>query len=126
MKLDHQYRVIEPAIGDAELANIDFDSAGITLHIKLTQETGDLYLRLVNPHWFSFSTSFPQNVIENIILTEEIGEALEVPGFVHELLARREQAAALTKTSVHPLKIIRITPLAGPELICIADDVRQA
>jgi hypothetical protein len=120
MRLDEDFKVVEPNVGDAELTRIGFDTKSICLQIMLACGAGTLTLRLVNPRWFSFSTDHPQNVIESITITGSLAEfSAELPPSVRELLARRG-------SSIGSLKVIRIKPCAGPELTCVADDVQQA
>ena len=127
MKLDEDDKIVEPKLGDAELIRLDFDCAGITLHIKLRgpDQDGEMFiLRIVNPRWFSFTTNLGQNVIDEIVITHDLKDAAAIaPDSVRDLLRRRQQTPPGQTTSSEPLKAIYISPIAGPEMTCIADDV---
>lgn len=127
MKLDEDGRLIEPKVGDAELLRLDFDHAGIIVHIKLTGPDASgkiLFLRIVNPRWFSFCTDFGQNVINEILITTDLKRAVEIaPEHIRDMLWRREQKIAGQTALPEPLKAMYISPTAGPEMLCIADDI---
>ena len=124
MKLNERGEIIDPNVGDAELVRMDFDPQEVSLHIKLARREGVFVLRLINPRWMSFSTNCPQNVIEKIIVTTDLKEATALaPKEVRELMWRRDQKIQGQKDTGKPLKAMHITPIAGPELTCIADDV---
>jgi hypothetical protein len=124
MKLNERREIIDPNVGDAELVRMDFDPEGVSLHIKLALSEQTFVLRLTNPRWMSFSTNCPQNVIDKIIVTTDLKEATALaPPYIQELLWMRDQTIPGRMDTTRPLQAMQITPLAGPELTCIADEV---
>jgi hypothetical protein len=124
MKLNERGEIIDPNVGDAELVRMDFDPEGVSLHIKLALSEQTFVLRLTNPRWMSFSTNCPQNVIDKIIVTTDLKEATALaPPYIQELLWMRDQTISGRMDTARPLRAMQITPLAGPELTCIADEV---
>jgi len=125
MKLNERGEIADPNVHDAELARMDFGLGRIDLHIKQALRDDIFVLRLVNPRWMSFSTNHPQNVIDKIIVTADLkGAAALAPKYIREMLWVREQTIPGQTEKAAPLKAIHIMPAAGPELTCIADDVK--
>jgi hypothetical protein len=125
MKLDKEGKLTEPNVGDAELVSFDFDHAGISVHLRLAAPDGAIFvLRIVNARWFSFSTNSSQYVIDRIVITENLNEATAAaPHYVRDMLWTREQRVPGQMSAAKPLKAMHISPAAGPEMLCIADDV---
>ena len=72
----------------------------------------------------SFSTNHAQNVIDKIVVTTDLRPvAALAPQYIGDMLLMREQTIPGQKDKAKPLKAIYITPVSGPELSCIADDV---
>ena len=128
MKLDREGKLLEPSVGDAELVRFDFDHAGISMHLRLAASDGAIFvLRIVNARWFSFSTDSSQYVIDRIVITENLNEAAAAaPHYVRDVLWRREQRIPGQMSAAKPLKAMHISSTAGPEMLCIADDVVAA
>jgi len=128
MKLDKEGKLTEPNVGDAELVRFDFDHAGISMHLRLAASEGAIFvLRIVNARWFSFSTDSSQYVIDRIVITENLYEAAAAaPHYVRDVLWRREQRIPGQMSAAKPLKAMHISSTAGPEMLCIADDVAAA
>jgi hypothetical protein len=123
-RVNERGEIIDPNVGDAELVRMDFDPRGVSFHIKLARSKDIFVLRLMNPRWMSFSTNCPQNVIEKIIVTTDLKEAAALaPPYIREMLWIRDQTIPGWMDTARPLQAMHITPLAGPELTCIADDV---
>jgi hypothetical protein len=124
MKLNERGEIIDPNVGDAELVRMEFDPQGINLHIKLAQSEDIFVLRLTNPRWMSFTTNCPQNVIDKIIVTSDLKEVTALaPQDIREMLWVRDQTVPGQMDNARPLQAVRIAPIAGPVLTCIADDL---
>jgi hypothetical protein len=124
MKRNERGEIIDPRVGDAELVRMEFDPLGFNLHIKLALGKDTLVLRVLNPRWMSLSTDCAQNVIEKIIITNDLKEAAALaPQHIQEMLRMRSQTIPGRIDTVKPLQAVFVTPLAGPTMTCIADDV---
>jgi hypothetical protein len=122
MRLGEQGEIIEPKVGDADLIRMDFDHACAILYFKLQLPDRLFGLKLHGVIWLSFSTSFTQNVVDSIKITFNT-DGLNVPEDIRDLLFRRTVRIPGDTSPVEPVTVLRITPTAGPEMLCIARKV---
>jgi hypothetical protein len=118
-----QGEIIEPALGDAELVRMEFDPSGVIIHFKLS-DNRPFVLKLDDVRWMSFTTDCTQNVIEKITITTNIDE-VETPKHIRDRLLMRKLQIPGGASIPGPLLVVRIEPLAGPVLSCIAGDVDE-
>ena len=125
MKLNDDFEIVEPDLGDAELRRIEFSADSIQLTFALAGGSDLFALELVQPLWLSCSTDFPQNVVDRVAIFEDLRAVEEMlPEDVRELLQIRLQEPK-ARRSKPALKIVQIYPVEGIEMICIARDVRK-
>jgi hypothetical protein len=125
MKLNDDFEIVEPDLGDAELRRIEFFADRIQLTFALAGGSDLFALELVQPLWLSCSTDFPQNVVDRVAIFEDLRAVEEMlPEDVRELLQIRLQEPK-ARRSKSALKIVQIYPVEGIEMICIARDVRK-
>jgi hypothetical protein len=125
MKLNDDFEIVEPDLGDAELRRIEFFTDRIQLTFALAGGSDLFALELVQPLWLSCSTDFPQNVVDRVAIFEDLRAVEEMlPEDVRELLQIRLQEPK-ARRSKSALKIVQIYPVEGIEMICIARDVRK-
>jgi hypothetical protein len=125
MKLNDDFEIVEPDLGDAELRRIEFFAERIQLTFALAGDSDLFALELVQPLWLSCSTDFPQNVVDRVAIFEDLRAVEEMlPEDVRELLQIRLQEPK-ARRSKSALKIVQIYPVEGIEMICIARDVRK-
>ena len=110
-------------LGDAELVRMEFDPSGVIIHFKLSDDR-PFALKLDDVRWMSFTTDCTQNVIEKITITTNTDE-VEAPKHIRDMLLRRRFQIPGDASIPEPLLVIRIEPLAGPALSCIAGHVDE-
>ena len=123
MQLGEKGEISEPALGDAELVRMEFDPSGVIIHFKLSDDR-PFALKLHDVRWMSFTTDCTQNVIEKITVTTNTDE-IETPKHIRDLLLMRKLRIPGDASVPEPLLVVRIAPLAGPVLSCIAVDVDE-
>ena len=123
MKLGEKGEISEPVLGDAELVRMEFDPSAVTIHFKLSNDL-PFALKLHDVRWMSFTTDCTQNVIEKITVTTNIDE-VETPKHIQDLLLRRKLQIPGDASIPEPLLVVRVEPLAGPVLSCIAGAVDE-
>jgi hypothetical protein len=125
MKLNDDFEIVEPDLGDAELRRIEFFADRIQLTFALAGGSDLFALEAVQPLWLNCSTDFPQNVVDRVTIFEDLRAVEEMlPEDVRELLHIRLQEPK-ARRSKSALKVVQIYPVEGIEMICIARDVRK-
>jgi len=126
MKLNDDFEIVEPDLADAELRQIEFSADRIRLTFALADSSDLFVLEAVQPLWLSCSTDVPQNVVDRVAISQDLQEVEAIlPEDVHELLLIRLQEPK-SHRSKSALRVLRIYPIEGIEMICIAKDVREA
>jgi hypothetical protein len=110
IEIGSSHELILPKIGDAELRGIEFKHPDVELAIWLPWNDRILCIKLTRPLFFSAETDHMQNVIDSIFVYPNRDAAGALPA-IQSLPQGSEQ------------KILKINPISGIELICVAEDI---
>ena len=118
-KLDATYHLIDPNVGDGELAKIEFKHPNVFLEIKLAAATKRraCTIEIIRFRYLNCETDHPQNVIEGLVISPNIEHLTRpISGKVRQLLATEHA----TRAGI----IVQTEPLTGCGFLCLGDDVR--
>jgi hypothetical protein len=118
-KLDATHHLIDPNVGDGELAKVEFKQPDVLLEIKLASATRRraCVIEIVRCRYLNCETDHPQNVIDGLVISYKIEHLTRpISSKVRQLLENE----LANRAGI----ILQTEPLTGCGFLCLGDDVR--
>jgi hypothetical protein len=117
-RLDDHCRLLDPNVGDAELREIVFRNPDVILRLALVPPRGDVAceITLTSVKFFAMESNHVQNVIEGAFVYDN----LDASTLSIDARLRNHMPPYVWG---RPRKLLHVVPTAGPDLICLCDEI---